>query len=366
MRVLHVINSLNIGGAEKLLTMLIPGLISNGFEVDLLVFGNNNENSFLETALLKEKVKIIHSDYGIYDLRNIFFIYKFISDYDIIHSHLFPAQYWVAFSKVLSKSKTVFITTEHSTSNRRRKYFVFKWIDSYVFNRYNRIISISESTRLSLLNWLIFKNSNKCIVINNGIELDEFAEAEAYNRKDISNTSDEKKIVLMIARFSEEKDHSTLISAIPLLTNNVEVWLVGGGDKRLIAKCNILVKRLRIEDSVKFFEKRNDIPKIIKTVDLCILSSKWEGFGLVVVEYMAAGKPVIASDVEGLKQIVEGAGLLFKQGNYYDLAEKIDLVLNEAKLYNDMIFKGYERSRLFSLEKMVQAYTEVYRIDVLK
>lgn len=362
MRVLQIINSLDIGGAEKLLTLLIPKFINDGFYVDLLIFGKKGKSSFLEETLLQEKIQIIHSGFGIYDLRNIFFISKILNTYDVIHVHLFPAQYWVAFSKILSKSKALFITTEHSTNNRRRSIFIFKWIDSFVYNMFNRIISISDSTHLSLINWLSFKNIEKFIIINNGINLDEFSSADSYNPKDISPTSTFKKIILMIARFNEEKDQSTLISAVPLLNTNVEVWFVGGGDQKLKTKCQKLVKHLNIEDKVKFIDKRNDIPQIIKTADLGILSSKWEGFGLVVVEYMAAGKPVIASDVEGLKQIVEGAGLLFKQGNHFDLAEKIDLVFNDVELYNEMIIKGKERSKLFSLEKTVQAYAAVFSI----
>ncbi len=361
MRILQVINSLDIGGAEKLLSIMIPKLISQGFDVDLLIFGKQDETTFLKDTLLKEKVRIIHSGYGIYDLRNIIFIKKIINEYDVFHIHLFPAQYWAAFSKVFSKSKALFITTEHSTSNRRRNIFFFRWIDSFVYNMYSKIICISDSTHLSLINWLKFKDIKKFMVINNGIDLNEFYLAKPYDRQEISSTSMGKKLILMIARFNREKDQSALISAVPLLANDVEVWFIGGGDQKLKRKCENLVEQLNIADKVKFFDKRNDIPKILKTVDLGILSSKWEGFGLVVVEYMASGKPVIASDVEGLKQIVEGAGILFKQGDHNDLAKKIDLVLDNSDIYREMITNGIERSKLYSIENMVQAYIGVYQ-----
>ena len=111
----------------------------------------------------------------------------------------------------------------------------------------------------------------------------------------------------MVARFSEQKDQPTLIKAIKELPENVHLLLIGEGT--LKQKNENLAKEIGVSDKVHFLGFRNDVERILKTVDIVVLSSNWEGFGLAAAEGMAAGKPVIASKVEGLREIVDGYGL---------------------------------------------------------
>ena len=72
-----------------------------------------------------------------------------------------------------------------------------------------------------------------------------------------------------------------------------------------------------VHENIRFWGNRSDVPILLRTSDIIVMSSHWEGFGLAAVEGMAAKKPVVASDVDGLKQIVDGAGLIFKVGQCY-------------------------------------------------
>ena len=92
---------------------------------------------------------------------------------------------------------------------------------------------------------------------------------------------------------------------------NFKLILVGEGP--LKNSSQMLVQELCLKDRVFFLGNRDDVERIFKTADLSVLSSHWEGFGLVAVEGMAAGKPVIASNVSGLSEIVSGAGVLFEK-----------------------------------------------------
>lgn len=115
-----------------------------------------------------------------------------------------------------------------------------------------------------------------------------------------------------------------------------------------------------LEDRVHFLGIRDDVERILKTSDIIVLSSNWEGFGLAAVEGMAAGKPVIASNVPGLANVVSDAGLLFTKGKDSDLANKINILIENNDLYHKLSLAAEKRAELFSLDKMVDKYIELY------
>ena len=91
------------------------------------------------------------------------------------------------------------------------------------------------------------------------------------------------------------------------------------------------------------------------------MSSHYEGFGLTSVEGMASGKPFIASDVDGLREVVEGAGFLFKHGDYKQLSNIILELTQNADLYNTVAEKCFHRARQYDISKMVDGYMSVYQ-----
>jgi glycosyltransferase involved in cell wall biosynthesis len=92
-----------------------------------------------------------------------------------------------------------------------------------------------------------------------------------------------------------------------------------------------------------------------------VQSSHWEGFGLTAVEMMAAGLPVIASNVEGLKQVVDGAGELFTCGDERELAQIVNLLLNDEDMYKEMQQKCLSRAKLYDIHATVEAYLKIYK-----
>jgi len=235
LKVLHIINNLGSGGAEKLLEDLIP-LMNQEKDVKADILLLTDKNNVFYDSLIKKSVKIDIIKYkNMYDPRNILEIKKYIhkGNYDIVHSHLFPTQYWVALTRMIYRNKKVkFITTEHSTNNRRREKFYFRPIDKFIYSKYDAIISISEKTRDNLINWIDpkQKRADKHIVIENGVDLEKFKKAPPYKKSDLVDRIDETTtLVCMVARFSEQKDQPNLIKAIGKLHNNVHLVLVGEG-----------------------------------------------------------------------------------------------------------------------------------------
>ena len=173
MKVLLVINNLDTGGAEKLILDTLPRLIAKGNNVSLLLL-NGKPTPFLET-LESETDCVIYklSRYSVYNPLLILKLIPYLRKFKIIHVHLFPALYWVAFAKIISFSSAKLIFTEHNTVNRRRNKVLFKFFDKFVYGRYTKIVTISTEVKLFLKEHLGSKNK-KFVTIPNGVDLKKF------------------------------------------------------------------------------------------------------------------------------------------------------------------------------------------------
>jgi len=362
-KVLHIINNLGSGGAEKLIEDTLPILNKKeGVEVELLLLTDKN-NVFLE-SLKKQgiKINVIGTD-NIYSPTNIFSIRKFIknNDFDIIHAHLFPTIYWTALAaKSFFNRGFKLVATEHNTHNNRREHIIFQPIDKFIYREFDKLISISQKTEANLLDWLEVKKNSKFTVVENGIDTQKFNEAESYSKKEMCSIFNEDNIfITMVGRFSKQKDQKTLIRAMEKLDDNFHLFLVGEG--QLLEEHKKYVENLNLDNKVHFLGFRNDVDRILKTSDIVVLSSNWEGFGLAAVEGMAAGKPVIASDVSGLREVVKGAGLLFEQGNEEELAEIISKLISDKKYYKLISQKCLNKSKIYDIQNMCEQLLHLYK-----
>lgn len=355
MKVLHIINSLHTGGAEKLLIDSLPLYKHYEIDVDILLL-DSSETPFLKK--LKESFQgniYLSSIKKIYSPKQIFEIKKYMNNkYDIIHAHLFPVLYFVSVSRIFSSSKGKFVFTEHNTNNKRLQNFFFRQIDRLIYKQYQKIIAITPQVKDVLVDKLKI-SPQKIDVIYNGIDTQKYKMAQAYGKTDFFN--DSSIILMQVSRFQEQKDQKTVIRALGLLPEQYKLLLVGDGQLR--KECEKLAMDLNLRERVKFLGVRMDIPELLKTSDIVIQSSHWEGFGLTAVEGMASGKPIVASDVAGLADIVKDAGLLFEKGNEKDLAEKILSIENSEK-YNLICQKCLERSKSYDINYMVDSTIYLY------
>lgn len=359
MKILHVIASLRTGGAEKLMVDILPRLKSMGNNVDLVVF--DGHRTFFTEQLEAAGVNIIpfSKEGGIYNPLSIFKLRKYLPRYDIVHTHLTSPQFFTAIASVLCS--VALVTTEHNTSNRRRRWKWYAWVDRWMYRKYKHVICISEATEQNLRE-LIGDGVTELSTIYNGIDVEKLAKAEPLNRSELTPAPD-KKIVVMVAAFRYQKDQKTLIRAVRRLPEDYELWLVGGGE--LKEEVEAYIKDQGMTERVRMIGIRPDVPSVLKTADIVVQSSHIEGFGLAAVEGMAAGKPLLASNVEGLSQVVKGAGVLFEHEDDEALAYEIQRICNDKKLYNGLVQKGYERAKLYDIQKMVEEYYKVYQ-KVLK
>lgn len=354
MKVLHIINSLIHGGAETLLVDLCIEAKKRGYDFEILMITSDN---FFEELLQKNNIRYSYIPYNKkIDYRNILFLKNKIKEYDIVHSHLFPSNYYVALANILNgRKKGNIITTEHSTSNRRRKYLFFKYIDRIIYKQYSKVICISNGVKKSLIEWGI--SPDNLVIIENGVNVEKFLNASKNIKENNEFIEKNKKMILMIGSFKEAKDQKTLIKAINLLNESCYLVLVGEGPLR--KSCEEVVENMNLTNRVKFLGNRDDVENIIANSYISVLSSKYEGFGIAALECMANGKPTIGTNVEGLNEIIVDE-LLFNVGDYKKLSNIIKLLLNNREYYLLMSRKCLIESNKFTVNSTLMKLIELY------
>jgi len=360
MKVLHIINSLATGGAEKLILDTLPLYADKGIEVDLLLL-NGTEYPFFKELTSKKCCRIFSLGKGsVYNPLHLFRIISFLKKYELVHVHLFPSQYFVVLAKIVSGSKTKLIFTEHSTSNRRiRGNFLIRYIDILFYRQFHKIICITDKVQKVLQNYTNIE-STRFHIIENGLDLSKISKAIPADKNFLlENYSEHNRLLIQVSSFQEPKDQKTLIRAMALLPVYFKLLLVGVGS--LQPESESLVAELGLEKRVFFLGSRMDVPQLLKMADIIVLSSKYEGLSLSSIEGMASGRPFIASEVPGLKEIVEGAGILFPVGDEKKLAEEILLLATDQKYYDRIKEQCLERAQHYDISIMVHKHLALYR-----
>lgn len=337
MRVLFVIDNLGGGGAQKLICDLVQHMQDEDCEMLLL----SNKSDKYCTVLKKEGIRIHIVPETCKSISSkLKYMWKVIKagEYSVIHANLFPAIYYVAIIKRLHGKKCPpILMTEHSTDNNRRHKWYFRIIEKNIYASFDHIISISKETQDALLKWLGKKANSSFSIIENGIDLEKYQNAKAYEKKELYPEYNEADTLIgVVGSFTPQKNHKMMIEAMTLLPEKFKLLLVGEGP--LLIDIKKLVKDKNLDSRIAFLGFRKDVAEIMKTVDIVCIPSIWEGFGLVAVEAMAAGTPVVAADVPGLANVVGDSGVSFDPNNADMIAETL---IRAVGYFND------ESRRLF-------------------
>lgn len=350
MKILHINISLRTGGAEHLMVDLLPKLRDLGNDVELLIFDGKRTHFFEELEQKGIKIHSLGIGGNIYNPLNILKLIKFIDKYDIIHTHLSICQLYAPIAKLLRFSKVPLVTTEHNATNRRREKWYLKPLDKWMYSRYKHIICIANQTYTNLVEY-IGKNDNISTIFN-GVDISRFLNPI----KDISKQ--DRYIITMAAAFRDQKDQDTLIKAMTILPDEYSLRIVGDGARRQVLEQ--LTAELGLKKRVSFLGIRSDIPELLRDSDINVLSSHWEGLSLSSIEGMASGRPFIASDVDGLREIVDGYGVLFPEGDYKTLASEIQSLCMSPERYNLIAQKCQQRASQFDISIMAEKYNKLY------
>jgi glycosyltransferase involved in cell wall biosynthesis len=352
MRVLQVIDSLPLAGAEVLVRDMALRLRTRGVDCDVVVL--RELSGPLEASLQAAGVPLHATQVTkLYSLRQVPPLKTLMQSYDVVHVHLFPAQLWAVLAASHLKRRTALVTTEHGTSNLRRRWWL-RPFDAWMYPHYDQIACNSEATAAELVRWCP-SVAAKIRVIANGIPLEIFETAQPAQLDAIPKGA---LRLIFVGRFEAPKDHATVLRA---LTTVPEGYLLLVGDGPLRPELESLARSLGVAERVNFLGRRPDVPQLLKAADIYIHSTTFDGFGIAACEAMAAGLPVIASDVPGLAQVVGGAGVLVPPGDDRALARELQALLSSPIRRQEMGDAGRRRAQCFSIEKTVDCCIEMYQ-----
>jgi glycosyltransferase involved in cell wall biosynthesis len=366
--VLLINPSANLGGGNTISNNLASGLDKNIFEVFTLFPEKGPAVSILKEA---KGINILTSPKS--NLCSIlFFLYSFLKNnkIDIVHAQGTRAAFWTKLVFLFLRKKPKFIYTLHGLHIAHRPFFQkypLLYLERVLNVLVDRLVCPSLSVKSLAEKYKIIKKS-KIDLIYNGIDIKKFATALPLNKKTL-DVPENFLVVSAIQRLNFPKDVSTILRAFRKVTESFEnVILLIVGDGPLMPELKKEAKNLNIEKKVLFLGERFDIENILAISDIVILSSSYEALGLSLIETMAAKKPVIGTNVEGIKEIIEHGknGFLVNFGDKDKMAEYILLLLNDSGLRQKMGENGFEFVKAkFFLEKMLENYQNLY-FSILK
>lgn len=194
--------------------------------------------------------------------------------------------------------------------------------------------------------------------IPNGVDLSKFSGASPYSKNELE-LPDDAIVVTMVARFFEAKDHSTLIRAMMHTSANIYLLLVGSGEA--MPACKEEARTSGLENRIRFLGRRADVPRIIASSDICVLSTHYEGLPISVLEYMAAGKPVIVTNVDGIPELMPDPYWMVAPQNAEELGRKIMELSSDRILRERIGVSNQKRAADYDLNIMVDKYIRAYQ-----
>lgn len=350
MRVLHVITSLKAGGAEKLMVDMLPRLNRGSDTVELAVF-DGDDTPFMQ-MLEQRSVKIHKFSKGgnVYNPRHVFRLRKLMPYYDIIHTHNTAAQAYASIAARLLRKPPLLVTTEHNTTNRRRGNALLRLVDKLMYGKYSAVVAITAEVEQALREHL-GRQTPRTVIIPNGIDTVAYSNIAPKRRGDIVE-------IVMVGAFRAQKDQPTLIRVMKLLPDNYRLHLAGRGD--LEEKCKALVKDLSLDNKVVFEGVCTDIPRLYAKADYIVMSTHYEGLPLSVIEAMCSGRPIVASDVPGIHDLLQDCAMLFPDGDECALAQCIMSLENSPALRSRLVANATHRGQQYDITIMAQKYAELY------
>ncbi|MFX0197534.1 MAG: glycosyltransferase family 4 protein, partial [Candidatus Hodarchaeota archaeon] len=204
----------------------------------------------------------------------------------------------------------------------------------------------------------------KTMTIQYGVDTGKFYPIRGRTIRDELGISKEARVLGTVARFTEQKGHQYLIDAAPKIVSAFpDVYFVFVGDGPLRSELHFKVHQLGLDSQVLFLGFRSDVRDLLNAFDVFVLPSLYEGLPNVVLEAMACGKPVIATEVDGTPEaVVQGeTGILVPTQDSEALANAIIELLGDRRKVEEMGRRGRERVEMkFSLDSEINKFVELY------
>jgi glycosyltransferase involved in cell wall biosynthesis len=351
--VFHVITTIERGGAENQLLVLVREQIKLGLEVHVIYLKGEPE---LEIEFTQVGAKVSH----VLALKNLIFqpcaLGKLIRKSNpIVHAHL-PRAELISF---FAPAKFSLVVSRHNTEAflPGSPKFISNFLSRIVELRSTKIIAISKAVRDYLINQGEVLNSQKIEVVLYGYKPIHDQKARNFD------PSNNLLKFGTISRLTKQKDIPTLLSTFQIIQKDIPdatLSIVGSGS--LDASLKELCNKLGLDSSVQFLGRTSMVMEYLEGLDVFILTSTYEGFGMVLLEAMDAGIPIVASRNSAIPEVL-GADFpgLCETGNYREFSSKI-LELMDPEFRLQVLRLQEARLALFDAKSMAKKVSIIYAI----
>lgn len=355
------ITCLGVGGAERLVTALADHFVSRGHEVVLVFFHGDAElrptDSRVQLVNLNMKRTPLGVATALKELRKLILVFQ----PDVVNSHLVHANILARLLRLVTPIPRLVSSAHNTNEEGRFRMLAYRLTDHLAdisTNVSEDAVQVFERQRALL--------SGRMLSIYNGINVRDFV----FNETDRDRIRAELSVggstplIIAVGRLWEAKDYPNLLKAMAgLARRSVEFRLAIVGDGPLRGELEALAQFLDIAHQVDFLGVRHDVPALMSACDVFVLSSAWEGFGLVVAEAMACERVVVATDSGGVKEVVGEAGYLVKSRDSEALSSAIAQALRMSNAERKAMGEAARKRVIekFSLSATADRYLAVYR-----
>ncbi len=346
------------GGAEKQIHELAKGLDKTKFEVFVVSLDcwGQAPRQVIESTGSQLQIFRVKRVYGISGLRQGLRFFHFLRDnrIDALVTYHFSSDLWGTAWARLAGVKTII-------SNRRDMGFWRRVPHILAYRMINRfvdtIVVVSQSIKAMVIKEEGF-DAQRIKVIYNGVH--NSAGTSPGDRATLLGVKPDDVVLMHVANLKPIKGHEFLLRALPtIVRNNPRVKLFLVGKDASDGKLQRLVQELNISDQVKFLGKRDDVGALVLAADICLLPSLSEGMSNAILEYMAAGKPTIATRVGGTPELIRDGqeGLLVEKANTAELEQALRRLIDDKPRRLSMGQAALRKVKAeFSMLAMIRSY----------
>ena len=354
--VIHVINSFEQGGAEVLLANFAKNFSHPTIELVLAYL--KGEGTILRDLNLACKIYDL-SNRGAFTIFSIFKLLTIVRRHHVTILHTHDPQ-----SGILSRLAAwlvgvpFVVTTRHTTVLYGRHKMIYH-LENYLLRYNDCVVATSDAVHRHLVQ-SYGVDQNKVMTIHNAID-------NAYFDDTPRKLSATDHIAIgTVARLHYQKGVDILLRGFARINHEfpcTRLVIAGDGEERPLLEG--LAKQLEIHHAVDFRGSLNtaEVKQLLKTIDIFVLPSRSEGFGIALAEAMASGIPVVGSDVDGIGEIITDRkdGLLFDKESDEDLARKVKELLRDAALRDQLGRQAIQSARSrFSMDVHIQRVVDIY------
>lgn len=360
MKILQLITELHPAGAERIVANLSLGLKDKGYDITVVSLQPLPKNRTIVDELENHHIPVESLNVTKFTPLRIFRLCKLIKKLklDIVHAHLFHANITSRITSIFIPKNYKIINTIHISEKRKSKWWHFV-VDKLTYQLCDQQTAVSDAAK----NHYSHKTGiapEKISVIHNGIN-----PPKKLNKNDITKLRKEwgfedcSKVIGSVGRLDWQKGYDILFKILPCLSTKIpdgKTWgviILGEGPKR--QELEALAKKIPANIKVILPGYRKDAAEGIGAFDLFVMPSRYEGFGLTLIEAMAHGIPILSSNVDSLPEILNN----YKNGLTIEFAD-----INQEKIIENilkMINAGFIDAEFnYSIEKMVNNYISLY------